>query len=71
MSTATSQRFAKKSDWAAAQADALMRQSLEMEGQSSGGSTRRAARKFDAIRRLRAESERFRGIAQALRRKGK
>ena len=65
------QRYDKKSDWASAQAAEYMRRSLELEHQSSGGSTGRAAKKFDAIRRLRAESERFSGIAQGLRMQGK
>jgi hypothetical protein len=38
---------------------------------ASSDSTRSAARKFDAVRRLEDEASRFRSIAQALRRRGK
>jgi hypothetical protein len=63
-------RFVKKSEWADAQAMDLQQRALQVLWASSD-STRSAARKFDAVRRLEDEASRFRSIAQALRRRGK
>lgn len=64
-------RYEKKSEWADTQAAELQARAYDLLMQSSGGSSGRAARKFDAVRRLEAEAGRFRSIAQALRRRGK
>lgn len=64
-------RYAKKSDWATARSIELQHQALARLAESSGGCTRRARAKFDAVRRLEAEAMRFNNIAQALRRRGK
>lgn len=67
----TGPRYAKKSEWAEAQADELYKSADALKYQSSAGSSMKAARKYQAIDRLCAEAARFKRVASALRRKGK
>lgn len=61
--------FAKKSEWARAQADEIRRRANELRYESTTSSAK-AARKYECVRNLEAEAARMDSIARRLEAKG-